>query len=88
MPNRVFSLNHDLMIEIIAAKFGIPLHSGFSLETINLPRRNAFGAIEGYLKAEALTKHNLETGGMYYPNPPQRCMEPSTYLPLMMETIF
>lgn len=35
-PLWVFSLNHDLIIEIISAEFNIPLKNGFSDETISL----------------------------------------------------
>ena len=75
-PLWVFSLNHDVMVEAIAARLSIPLHSGFSASTVTLPRRDASGSKKGEIHAEVLTKHDLEHGAMYYPNPPQ----PGIYL--------
>jgi len=71
-PLWVFSLNHDVSIEAIAARFSIPLHSGFSPNVVTLPRRNAAGIQTGELRAEILTRRELETAAMYFPNPPQR----------------
>ncbi len=71
-PLWVFSLNHDVMIEAIAARFSIPLHSGFSATTVTLPRRDPTGALKGELNAQVLTQHELETSAMHFPNPFQR----------------
>lgn len=75
-PLRIFSLNHDLIVEAIASRLSIPLYSGFSPNTAALPRRNGAGQKIGELRAEILTKHELEHAAMYYPNPPQ----PGIYL--------
>ena len=71
VPLWVFTLNHDVMIETMAARLSIPLHTGFSPNTIALPRRNKMGNKIGAIKAEILTKNDLENNAMYFPNPPQ-----------------
>lgn len=68
----VFSLNHDLIVEAIAAKFSIPTYSGFGAGIVKLPRRNAAGEKIGEICAEVLTKGDLEERAMYFPNPPAR----------------
>lgn len=75
-PLWVFSLNHDVMIETIAARLSIPLHTGFSTNTIRLPRRNALGQKIGEIHAETLTQEQLDNKAMFYPNP----MQPGIYL--------
>jgi hypothetical protein len=69
-PLWVFSLNHDSIVEMIAKKLSIPLHSGFSDSLIELPRRNAAGEIVGSLFAESISKSELDHGCMQFPNPP------------------
>jgi hypothetical protein len=71
-PLWVFSLNHDVLIEAIAERFSIPLHTGFSETIVTLPRRDAAGAQQGELRAQTLTQRELETVAMYFPNPPQK----------------
>ncbi|MCW5692308.1 MAG: hypothetical protein KIT48_08085 [Pseudolabrys sp.] len=75
-PLWVFSLNHDVIIEAIAARLSIPLHTGFSstIETFN--RRDASGKTIGELQGQVLTKDTLEKHAMNFPNPPQ----PGIYL--------
>ena len=75
-PLWIFSLNHDLIIEAIAARLAIPLHCGFSSATVTLPLRNRSGAQIGELRAATLTEHDLENRAMYFPNP----LEPGIYL--------
>lgn len=75
-PLWVFSLNHDVMIEALAARFRIPLYSGFSSETVTLPRRDSAGKKKGEIRAEVLTKDNIENGALHFPNPPR----PGIYL--------
>ncbi len=75
-PLWIFSLNHDLIIEVIAARFSIPISCGFSPTVVTLPRRDTTGKIQGELRAEVLTKHDLENHAMYFPNP----AKPSIYL--------
>jgi hypothetical protein len=71
-PLWVFSLNHDVLIEAIAERFSIPLHTGFSETIVTLPLRAATGAQKGELRAQTLTQRELETVAMYFPNPPQK----------------
>ena len=67
-PLWIFSLNHDVLIECLAAKYGIPLHSGFSSGVITFPRRDASGAKIGELRAETLSEAQLGAG-MIFPQP-------------------
>ena len=76
LPLWIFSLNHDVMVEAIAARLSIPVHTGFSKVTITLPRRDASGRKKGEIPAEVLTKRELEQSAMYFPNPPK----PGIYL--------
>lgn len=69
-PLWIFSLNHDLIIEAVAAKFGISVHSGFSPRTVALPRRDKFGKKIGELRAQVLSEDELK-GAFYFPNPPE-----------------
>jgi hypothetical protein len=75
-PLWVFSLNHDVMVEAIAARLSVPLHRGFSTSRITLPRRDRFGKEKGEIHAEVITKHDLEHHAMYFPNP----LQPGIYL--------
>lgn len=70
-PLWVFSLNHDLLVEAIAARSSIPLYCGFSSKTVLLPCRDTAGKQIGELKAEILTRGEVETAAMYFPNPLQ-----------------
>ena len=63
-PLWIFSLNHDLMIESLAAHRAVPLSSGFTDEVVLLPRRDRNRKITGYLRAEVLPGSNLEQSGM------------------------
>jgi hypothetical protein len=68
-PLWVFSLNHDLIIEAMAARLELPLYCGFGPKTVSLPRRDSRGQKVGELRAEVITQHDLEHGCMYFPNP-------------------
>jgi hypothetical protein len=61
-PLWVFSLNHDMIVECVAAKFGVPIHSGFCGKPITFPRRDPVGTKIGELKAETLTEDDLKRG--------------------------
>lgn len=67
----IFSLNHDVLIEMLAARLSIPIHTGFGTSIKNLPRRNQDGEVIGEIKGAIISKDELEKGAMYYPNPPQ-----------------
>jgi len=65
-PLWVFTLNHDIIIECVAAKHNIALTCGFSSEVITLPRRDAKGAKTADLRAEVITGQQLETAAMQF----------------------
>jgi hypothetical protein len=59
-PLWVFSLNHDLIIECLAAKHGIPVNSGFP-DAASLPLP---GFAPSNIEAQVLTKKMLTTMGL------------------------
>jgi hypothetical protein len=61
-PLWIFSLNHDVLVECIAALFGIEVNCGFSPRMIALPCRNAEGQPIAALAAETLTDAELASG--------------------------
>ncbi len=63
-PLWIFSLNHDIIIECIASRIGIPLSSGFTDEVVALPLRNQQGTVIGHLKGEVLPGDHLESSAM------------------------
>jgi hypothetical protein len=58
-PLWVFTLNHDLVMECLAAHFGIPLACGFSERTMTLPCRKAPGDIVATMQAQVLSEAEL-----------------------------
>lgn len=58
-PLWVFSLNHDINLEIIAAEYGIPVKSGFK-EIVALPARSEEGDVIGKIKFEYLSRKDIE----------------------------
>jgi hypothetical protein len=65
-PLWVFSLNHDVLVECIAALFGIEVSCGFSERRIALPCRNAAGEPIATLAAELLTDAEMASGQLGY----------------------
>ena len=65
-PLWVFSLNHDVLIECIAALFGIEVNAGFSPRQVRLPCRNASGQPVAVLTAELLTDAELSDGQLHF----------------------
>ena len=63
-PLWIFSLNHDVLVECIAALFGIEVNCGFSRRTIALPCRNAAGKTIATLTAEILTDAEMASGDL------------------------
>ena len=64
-PLWVFTLNHDLIIECIAATMtDVRLNSGFTDEIVLLPRRDKTGRITGHLRAEVLSGSRLERSAL------------------------
>jgi len=65
-PLWIFSLNHDLIIECLAAHYGVPLHSGFPNKTF-LPRRNTQGSQTGQLQFDLLPGDRFKSSGLAFP---------------------
>jgi hypothetical protein len=61
-PLWIFSLNQDVLVECIAALFGIEINCGFSQRTIALPCRKGAGEIVATLHAEVLTDAEMASG--------------------------
>lgn len=59
-PLWVFSLNHDIIVECLAAAHGIPLSSGFGPEAVTLPRHDALGVKIGTVRAEIISGEDLD----------------------------
>jgi hypothetical protein len=68
-PLWVFSLNHDSIVEAVAAHFQIPVYSGFSKKKIKLPRRRVDGTVVGAVEAETIEREVMDNGAMFFPNP-------------------
>ncbi len=68
-PLWIFSLNHDVLVECIAALFGIDVNCGFPGHTLALPCRNADGAIVAQLRAELLTEAQQASGTLHFHAP-------------------
>lgn len=66
-PLWIFSLNHDVMVECLAAHYDIPIHSGFTDGTVSFPTRDDAGTRIGELQAEVLTAKQLEAGMVFPP---------------------
>jgi hypothetical protein len=69
VPLWVFSLNHDVLVEMMAARWSIPIHYGFSDTMVTLPCRDAAGQIKGHIRAQVLKKDDIENRSMRFPNP-------------------
>lgn len=59
-PLWLFSLNHDLIVECLAAAHGLPLNCGFTDEIVTLPRRDSEGRVIGHLDAQVIPADVLE----------------------------
>lgn len=57
-PLWVFSLNHDINLEVIAGTYGVPLKSGFTHE-ISLPERAESGEVIGRLKFRRISRAEI-----------------------------
>ena len=68
-PLWVFSLNHDVLVECIAALFGIEVNCGFSQTIVTLPCRNAAGEVIATLAAEVLTESEMASGNLPFCKP-------------------
>lgn len=66
-PLWIFSLNHDLIIECFAAKYGVPVNCGISGSATTFPKRDARGVKIGDLKAEMMPVSELDKGMPFWP---------------------
>jgi hypothetical protein len=66
-PLWLFSLNHDLIVECIAAQYGVRLDCGFP-GSASLPLRDARGSRVGDLKAQSLEGSVLSARGLGFTN--------------------
>jgi hypothetical protein len=66
-PLWVFSLNHDLIVECIAAHYAVRIDCGFS-GSGTLPLRDSKGARLGELPVQTLAVKHLETSGLDFKN--------------------
>lgn len=58
-PLWIFSLNHDICIEILTSELNIPIKTGILQDTLKLPRRNKLGKIIGNLTFNIMDRENL-----------------------------
>ena len=65
-PLWIFTLNHDVLLECIAALFGIEVRCGFSPRTVLLPCRNGAGVAVATLAADLLTDVELASGRLHF----------------------
>ena len=63
-PLWIFSVNHDVLVECLAAHFGIPVNCGFSSHTITLPCRRSPGTIVAELQANLLSEAALANAAL------------------------
>jgi hypothetical protein len=68
-PLWVFSLNHDVLVECIAALFGIEVSCGFSERRVALPCRNASGQPIAALFGQVLTDAEMAGGQLGFFRP-------------------
>jgi hypothetical protein len=64
-PLWIFSLNHDLIVECLAAKYKTPISSGFSSST-TLPRRDNTGAVIGDIRFELVPIDKFESSDLCF----------------------
>ena len=66
-PLWVFSLNHDVIIECLAAVHGLTLNSGFTDGSVTFPRRNKDGDTIGEIHGTVLSGARLEKSALEFP---------------------
>lgn len=67
-PLWVFTTNHDVVVDCLAAALNIPISYGF-LGSKSFPRRDAKGTIVGSLYAQMLSKGDIDNGRHTYFGP-------------------
>lgn len=73
-PLWVFSLNHDLIVEVVAARLGISVNAGYGDEVISLPRRAPGGHVIGELRAQVLSGSLLDGGSLPFAKQGERAI--------------
>ena len=68
-PLWIFSVNHDVVVECLAAHFGIPVNCGFSSRTITIPCRKSPGTIVAELHANVLSEAELANAALPFFRP-------------------
>ncbi len=63
-PLWIFSVNHDVLVECLAAHFGVPVNCGFSSRTITLPCRRSPGTVVAELQANLLSEAELANAAL------------------------
>ena len=63
-PLWIFSVNHDVLVECLAAHFGIPVSCGYSSRTITLPCRKSPGTVVATLQANVLSEAELANAAL------------------------
>jgi hypothetical protein len=67
LPLYVFSLNHDLMVELLADHLRLPLADGFwPSQTLTIPNVDKHGAACGQLVADVLTEDDLAQNNLNF----------------------
>lgn len=68
-PLWVFSLNHDVLVECIAALFGVEVSCGFPGRCVTIPCRNAVGITIATVTATLLSDAEMASGSLgFFPN--------------------
>ncbi len=65
MPLWIFSLNHDLIVESLAARHGMHVSAGL-VDHTSIPLRDAARNIVGSLRAEILTREDFSSHGLRF----------------------
>ena len=65
-PLWIFELNHDMIIEMWAARQSVPVNAGFSSTRVTFPRRNEADEKIGDLAAEFLSGADLDKGAHFF----------------------
>lgn len=67
-PLWIFTLNHDVLIECIAARLGIPVSCGFTPERLRLRRKPGPSGEPRYFEAEIIRQSELAKGIQFAPH--------------------
>jgi hypothetical protein len=65
-PTWLFSLNHDLCVEVLAAELGMPLTCGFPPSTIEFPQRDPSGKVIGRSTFQLMTRSQVDAREFHF----------------------